>query len=46
MRIFDICKDHLVSLKMQGKFCMIIGNVEHMHECFPKHWRMGTATMK
>ena len=25
---------------------MAIGNVELMHECLPKHSRMGTATMK
>ena len=25
---------------------MAIGNGELMHECFPKHWRMGTARMK
>ena len=25
---------------------MAIGNVELVHECFSKHWRMGTAIMK
>ena len=25
---------------------MAIGNRELMHECFPKHWSMGTARMK
>ena len=25
---------------------MAIGNVELLHECFPKHSRMGRATMK
>ena len=25
---------------------MAIGNVELMQECFPKHFRMGTAWMK
>ena len=25
---------------------MAIGNGELMHECFPKHLRMGTANMK
>ena len=25
---------------------MTIGNEELMHECFPKHLRMGTARMK
>ena len=25
---------------------MAIGNVELMHECFPKHLRMGTVRMK
>ena len=25
---------------------MAIGNVELMHECLPKHLRMGTALMK
>ena len=27
-------------------FSMAIGNVEIMHECFLKHFRMGTARMK
>ena len=27
-------------------FSMAIGNGELMHECFPKHSRMGTARMK
>ena len=31
---------------MQVSFSMAIGNEELMHECFPKHWRMGTARMK
>ena len=32
--------------KKQVPFRMAIGNVELMHECFPKHSRMGTARMK
>ena len=27
-------------------FCMAIGNLELMHECFPKHSHMGTERMK
>ena len=27
-------------------FSMAIGNEELMHECFPKHSRMGTARLK
>ena len=27
-------------------FSMAIGNVELVHECFPEHSRMGTASMK
>ena len=32
--------------KKQVPFSMEIGNVELMHECFPKHLNMGTAIMK
>ena len=32
--------------KTQVPFSMVIGNGELMHECFPKHLRMGTARMK
>ena len=32
--------------RKQEPFRMAIGNLELMHECFPKHLRMGTARMK
>ena len=32
--------------KEQVPFSMAIGNGELMHECFPKHSRMGKARMK
>ena len=32
--------------KKKVSFSMAIGNGELMHECFPKHLRMGTARMK
>ena len=32
--------------KNEVPFSMAIGNGELMHECFPKHSRMGTARMK
>ena len=32
--------------KKQAPFSMAIGNVELIHECFPKHSRMGTARIK
>ena len=32
--------------KKEVSFSMTIGNEELMHECFPKHLRMGTAIMK
>ena len=32
--------------KKKVSFSMAIGNLEPMHECFPKHSRMGTAGMK
>ena len=32
--------------KKEVSFSMTIGNEELMHECFPKHLRMGTARMK
>ena len=32
--------------KKQVPFSMAIENEELMHECFPKHRRMGTARMK
>ena len=31
--------------KKQISFSMTIGNEELVHECFPKHLRMGTARM-
>ena len=33
-------------LRKQVPFGMAIENVELMHECFPKHFRMGTARIK
>ena len=38
--------DYFASGKKQVSFSMAIGNGELMHECFPKHSRMGTAIMK
>ena len=40
--------EHVVALseKKQVSFIMAIGNVDLMHECYPKHSRMGTARMK
>ena len=35
-----------LSGKKQVPFSMAIGNVELMHERFPKHSRMGTERMK
>ena len=32
--------------KMRKYLSMAIGNEELMHECFPKHSRMGTVRMK
>ena len=32
--------------KEEVPFSMAIGNWELIHECFPKHSRMGTARMK
>ena len=32
--------------KYHSVWAMAIGNGELMHECFPKHSRMGTARMK
>ena len=32
--------------KNKVSFSMAIGNVELVHECFPKHSRMGTVRMK
>ena len=32
--------------KTKTPFGVAIGNWELMHECFPKHSRMGTARMK
>ena len=32
--------------KKQVSFSMTIANEELMHECFPKHLRMGTARME
>ena len=31
--------------KKQVPFSMAVGNVELMHECFPKHLHMGRARM-
>ena len=33
-------------LKKQVPLSMAIGNDELMHECFQKHWRVGTAKIK
>ena len=35
-----------LSEKKEVPFSMAIGNEELMHECFPKHFRMGSARMK
>ena len=42
----DQSKDYFASRIYQVQFCMAIGNVEIMHECFPEHLLMGTARMK
>ena len=34
------------NIKKEVAFSMAIGNRELIHECFPKHSRMGTARMK
>ena len=39
-------KDYFASRKKKVPFSMAIGNGELMHECFPKHSRMGKARMK
>ena len=39
-------KDHLISWKKKVAFSMAIGNLELMHESFPKHFSKGTARMK
>ena len=39
----------MISFREKNKYhivCMTVENVELMHECFPKHLRMGTARMK
>ena len=41
---FSLCTCRTVEKK--EVFSMIIGNEKLMHECFPKHLRMGTARMK
>ena len=38
--------DYFSSRKNKVPFSMAIGNWELIHECFPKHSRMGTARMK
>ena len=43
---FGQSKDYLTRQKKQVPFCMYIGTVELMHECFPTHSHMGTARMK
>ena len=43
--IFNL-KDYLVSQKKKTPFTVDIGHWELVHECFPKHSRMGTAGMK
>ena len=35
-----------LSEKRHAPFSMAIWNVELMHECFPKHWYMGTGEKK
>ena len=35
-----------IDQKKKVPFSMAVGNGELMHECFPKHLRMGTARMK
>ena len=42
-RNFGQSKDYFASRKRQTLFNMVTGNLELMHECFPKHSRMGTA---
>ena len=42
MFIFSCTKER----KEEVPFSMAIRNGELMHECFPKHARMGTARMK
>ena len=42
MFIFSCTKER----KEEVPFSMAIGKGELMHECFPKHSRMGTARMK
>ena len=43
---FSVCTCSCTVGKNQVSFSMTIGNEELMHECFPKHLRMGTARMK
>ena len=42
MFIFSCTKER----KKEVPFSIAIGNGELMHECFPQHWRTGTARMK
>ena len=44
--MLQLMKGLLVSRKNKVPINMAIGNVEFMHECFPKRSRMGTARMK
>ena len=41
-----ISKDHLVREKNPVQFSMAIGNVELLHERFPKYSRIGTARIR
>ena len=42
---FSLCTCSCTVGKRQVPFSMTTGNEEFMHECFPKHSRMGTARM-
>ena len=43
---YTLCTCSSTAGKKQVPFSMAIGYMELMHECFPKHSRMGTARMK
>ena len=43
---YKMCTCSCTVGEKQVPFSMAILNVELMHECFPKHLRMGTARMK
>ena len=44
--MFEINQDYFASRKTKVPFSMAIGHGELMHECFPKHLRIGTARTK